>query len=544
MIFAGAELIRNKFFAKGFSHSPDAMQFIVDVAGMPINFCSADLTFIFVNKAHAALHGLTPEEIIGKRIVDVLGPEATEAIRPYYELALRGEQVRYEKEVNFKMGRRYIECIYNPVFDDDGKVSGWVGVINDMTQRHQLEKALQENEVQLKEAVARAEKANQAKSDFLANMSHEIRTPMNAIVGLSNILTATDPLTDKQREFIKTLQLSAHSLLSLLNDLLDISKIETNHIDLEYIPFKPSEIIAEIMGVFSVLAREKGIALHYQDSPAANLSYCGDPLRIRQIITNFVSNAMKFTAKGSVTINLTTSPHTEPRHVYLHIGVKDTGIGIPANKHKTIFDKFTQADMSITRHYGGTGLGLAISKNLAELMEGGVTVNSTVGQGSEFALHIPLEYAEEHKILPFIPSQDKSDEADDKSSAHYKILLVEDYSANVLVATTLLEGLGHGCDVARNGIEALEKIKDPKNRYDLILMDVEMPELDGYSTTRILRREENKNGRKRIPVIGVTAHVLAGDREKCIEAGMDDYLTKPFDPDKLKQKIENWAAGK
>lgn len=512
---------------------PNALRFILDMAGIPINYCSLDRRYVFVNKAHAELLGLPAEDIIGKRIVDVLGEKAHEVIRPYYERALNGEHVEYETEVQFKIGQRFIHCIYNPVYDAASQIIGWVGSIQNITQRHELEKALHENDLALRQAKDRAESANRAKSEFLANMSHEIRTPMNAIVGLSDILSMTSPLSSKQLEFIETLKSSAQSLLVLINDILDIAKIETNNVDLENIPFKLSEVIEEIITLCAIQAEQKKITLSYIPMPDNGFEFVGDPLRIRQIITNLVSNAVKFTSQGEVTVKVSISPHVEANSVYAHISVKDTGIGIPVAKQAAIFDKFMQADMSTTRQYGGSGLGLAISKNLAELMKGNITVRSEPGRGSEFVLNVPLEYVPSsstpnadtlHMLLPQAPQ-------------HHTVLLVEDYKANILVASTLLERLGYRYDVARNGREALEKIQSAPERYAVALMDVQMPELDGYNTTKIIRQEEAATGHKHLPIIGVTAHALVGDKEKCLEAGMDDYIPKPFILEELRQKI-------
>jgi PAS domain S-box-containing protein len=518
-------------------HNPEAMRVILDAANIPINYCSADLKFLFVNRTYAEWYGRTPEDIIGKTIPELLGEEGNKTIRPYYERALAGEHVHYETEVNLSIGFRYLQCNYTPVFDTNATVTGWVGIIYDMTQRYLLEKALHENEKALKLAKERAEAANVAKSEFLTNMSHEIRTPMNAVVGLAHILSISSPLTDKQQEFIHTLQLSAQSLLSLINDLLDFSKIESNSIDLEYIPYRFSAILEEIIAIFSLQAQEKNIVFKYNPSPTSEQFFWGDPLRVRQILTNLISNAVKFTAKGSISIDITTTPSSEPGQVYVHVSVKDTGIGIPANKLSAVFDKFTQADMSITRQYGGSGLGLAISKNLAELMGGAITLKSAPGEGSEFTLHLPLEYAPENISFPTIFSQKEKKAPPPVETQNIKVLLAEDHQPNILVATTLLESLGYQCEVARTGKEVLAKINKDYTRYDIVLMDVQMPELDGYITTRLLREGERKSGSKRLPVIGMTAHVMTDNVNKCFEVGMDDYIAKPFQPEDLRQKI-------
>jgi PAS domain S-box-containing protein len=515
--------------------NPEAMRVILDAADIPINYCSADCRFLFVNKTYAQWYGRTPKDIIGKSIIELLGNEGNETIRPYYERALRGEHFRYETEVNLSIGFRYIQCSYTPIFDKNGNATGWVGIIYDMTQHYLLEKALRENEAALRLAKEKAEAANIAKSEFLTNMSHEIRTPMNAVIGLSHILSMTSPLTPKQKEFLDTLQLSAQSLLSLINDMLDFSKIESNRVDLEHIPYNFFSIINEITAMFSVGAHKKGLTLSYDKTPHDDTFFLGDPLRVRQILTNLISNALKFTHSGGVSIRLSITPSSEPNYIYTHVSVKDTGIGIAENKLASVFDKFMQADMSITREYGGSGLGLAISKNLAELMGGSITLESTPGEGSEFILHLPLEYAQQTDIYACnSPKIEKIYSA--PTLRNITVLLAEDQPANILVAITMLETMGYRCEVANNGKEVLEKIKLGKH-YDIVLMDIQMPELDGYLTTRLLREDEQKNHKKRTPIIGVTAHVLADNIEKCFKAGMDDYITKPYRAEDLKQKI-------
>jgi PAS domain S-box-containing protein len=517
-------------------HDADVMRVILNAADIPINYCSSDLTFLFVNDAYAKWYGRTPEQIIGKKLSDILGEEGLETIRPYFNRVLKGEHFRYETEVSLSIGYRYLQCSYTPVFNNKGIVTGWVGIVYDMTQRYLLEKTLHENEAVLKLAKEKAEAANIAKSEFLTNMSHEIRTPMNAVVGLSHILSQSMPLTSKQQELIDTLQLSAQSLLSLINDLLDFSKIESNNIDLEYIPYSFSPLISEIISLFSVTAKEKGIAVIYEKLPEAEELFLGDPLRVRQILTNLISNALKFTHEGSITIASSITPSSEPGHIYMHISVKDTGIGIPANKLAVVFDKFMQSDMSISRQYGGSGLGLAISKNLAELMGGSITLKSAPGAGSEFILHLPLEYADTNAIPSSILLHKNRNRLISLNKKIH-VLLAEDHQPNILVATTLIETMGWYCDVARTGREVLVKIKKDRSKYDIILMDVQMPDLDGYTTTRLLREDERENGYKRLPIIGVTAHVMKENIDRCLEVGMDDYISKPFDCEVLKQKI-------
>jgi signal transduction histidine kinase/ActR/RegA family two-component response regulator len=377
-----------------------------------------------------------------------------------------------------------------------------------------------------------AEKANKAKSDFLANMSHEIRTPMNAIIGLTNILQSTK-LDEKQKKCVSVLQTSADGLMDLINDLLDIDKIEAESIELESAPFNMVALLERVISVMSVRAQEKNIDLNVHYEAGLYKTFIGDSARIRQILLNLVGNAVKFTDSGSVSVFLANGGKGNGKKA-LTISVTDTGIGIPENKIFDIFGKFIQADPSITRKYGGTGLGLAISKSLAEQMGGSITVNSVVGVGSTFVLHLnlPVE-ASESMRLPYQENTIYLDKTE--NSTHLPILLVEDYEPNILVATIMLKNFGYHYEVARNGQEAIDRFSPEK--YSLILLDVEMPIMDGYETTRHIRGFEKAKGSPRTPIIAMTAHALKGDREKCLATGMDDYSPKPFNPHQLQAAL-------
>lgn len=425
---------------------------------------------------------------------------------------------------------KWWHVIVTPILNKDNEPIQLLAVSRDITKHKNYEQNLQA-------AVVRAEEASRAKSEFLANMSHEIRTPMNAVIGLANILSMSDALSAREKEYINTLKSSADQLMTLINDMLDMSKIECSAIELEYIPFCPRKLVMDCIDVISVAAQKKGLSAAI-DCQQAPIELIGDPLRIRQIIMNLLSNAVKFTAEGAITVSVSGEAHNvNPDNIMLLITVRDTGIGMSTETSGKIFKKFTQGDSSITRKYGGTGLGLAISKQLAELMGGSIHVESELGHGTAFTLALPLklhtlyELPEGHFKSEVVPAHDKV----------LRVLLVEDYIANILVATTILESFGYECDVAQSGREALSKLD--YESFDIILMDVQMQGMDGFETTRLIRQKEANDNLSAVPIIAMTAHALLGDKEKCLRAGMNDYISKPFNPKELKEKILRYCVG-
>jgi two-component system, sensor histidine kinase len=398
-----------------------------------------------------------------------------------------------------------------------------------MRQALQRENARQQQE--LKEAKEKAEAANDAKSNFLATMSHEIRTPLNVVTGLTTVLAKTN-LDANQSKIVATLSSNAALLLRLINDLLDISRIEGGHVALESTQFQFSAVLEDIRLMFEEQANQKQIILRISDQTVGQ-TFVGDRTRVQQIVMNLVSNAIKFTEAGEVEVVATSSVRDDGKHC-IELCVRDTGIGIAPEHLPVIFNKFTQADETITRRYGGSGLGLSIVHSLAKMMDGDVRIDSTPGKGSQFTAVICLN--------PCDTCTTGSDTAQLTSHATPApqqaphILLVDDYAPNIMVATMMLEDLGYQVTSVDNGAAALAIVEARETPFCAILMDVQMHGMDGLETTQCIRKVEQRKGFAHT-IIGVTAHALASDRERCLNAGMNDYLSKPIHPDILASKL-------
>lgn len=519
---------------------------ILDNLPSMIGYWDASLHNRFANHAYATWFGIDPEKIPGMHIRDVIGEERFRLNLPYIEAALRGEPQIFERDIPAPDGSVVRRSLANYIPDaQDGEVLGFYVLVSDITplklvqaeleshQKH-LEKLVKKRTADLECARKAAEASNVAKSTFLANMSHELRTPMSAIIGLTDLALrhASDP---KLIDQLSKIMNASHHLLYVINDILDISKIEANRLRLEKTNFKLSEVLENLVSLVGHRFHDKGIELRVDLPPeVAHLSMKGDPLRLGQILLNLIGNALKFTAQGSITVRVRVADKS-PNGVLLRFEVQDTGIGISTDDKKRLFTAFEQADGSMTRKYGGTGLGLAISKRLVYLMAGEIGVESQLGSGSTFWFTTLVDIAPEIVTPAPVKSLPSAEERLRTGCANARILLAEDEPINQEVVRELLEDVGLVVDLAEDGNKAVELAK--QNRYALILMDMQMPNLNGVDATRLIR---SLSGYQSTPILAVTANAFDEDRQVCLTAGMNDHIPKPIDPEQLFETLLKW----
>ncbi|QQZ30165.1 response regulator [Thiothrix subterranea] len=383
----------------------------------------------------------------------------------------------------------------------------------------------------------RALQQSKEKSRFLANMSHEIRTPMNGVLGMLDILAKT-PLNPQQQEYLHTAYSSSEILLDVINAVLDLSKIESGKLALERIPFNMHKLAADMVLLFSGSATKKHLTLSSQILNDCHAWFYGDPIRLKQVLGNLLGNAVKFTTSGTVALYI-EALQEQPEQTTLRLLVADTGPGIHPAQQEALFNAFNQADESTTRLYGGTGLGLTIAQELVHLMGGCIRIKSTPGQGSTF--YFDLTLTKHHLVSnPYADHPHATTDPSANSVLKGHILLVEDNLVNIKVAQVMLTKLGMSFDIAMDGHEAVAMLAN--NRYDLVLMDCQLPSMDGYEATRQFRQMEQTRQTPRTPVVALTANAMQGDRENCLQAGMDDYMTKPISMASLRQKLQQWLT--
>jgi len=525
----------------------DFAQTITTQMGQGLTVTGPNGRFEFVNPSYAGMLGYEPEALIGRTPFDVTFPEDREILAAAQSGLAGGEFVTYEMRLQGKDNRDVYTLVTSAPRITDGRYGGAITVITDLTERRRMEQQLrayaddiERSNIRLADARDKALEASQLKSAFLATMSHEIRTPMNAIMGMTELLLDTN-LNDEQREFAQTLDSSTRSLMGILNDILDFSKIEAGKLAIRPVAFNPVEMAEGTIRLFQSRAQEKNIDLSLAISTAMPQRLFGDADRIRQILNNLISNAVKFTpAQGKISIEISVAP-VDKRARIMKFLVRDNGIGISESKRATMFEPFTQADASNTRKYGGTGLGLAISKRLVELMCGEIGFESVEGAGSTFWFSLPLALDDHAKKNVRDDSALRAARKKQAYAGVKPVLLVEDNLVNRDLLALQLREFGLAIRHAKNGSEAVDLFQADPASYSLVLMDLNMPIMDGLTAARLMRQVE-AGGSSHIPIVALTADAMSDSQESSAKAGMDDFVSKPVSLKDLDKLLAKWLG--
>jgi len=494
---------------------------------------TADGRYLDANPALARIYGFASPHELMAQLSDIrsqLYVRPTRRAEFMAQIRERGTVSGFESEVYRRDGEViWISENARAVLGDEGEVAFYEGMVEDITERKRYQESLIA-------ATQAAQAASRAKSEFVANMSHEIRTPMNGIIGMTQLLLETT-LDPTQREYAEIIRASSAALLGIVNDVLDFSKIEAGKLELETVELSPHALAQEVAAMLAAQASAKGLSIKVVSTAAVPQFVRGDALRLRQCLINLVGNSIKFTQHGVIAVNLSVQSASVANTV-VRFEVRDQGMGIAAEALPKLFEPFVQADTSATRRFGGTGLGLSIVRRLVAIMRGDVGVASEVGSGSRFWFDVPLDVcARKSMRLPMSevqPAQIAATGATDTPLR--RVLVVEDNIVNQKVAQRFLERLGCKVTLADNGAQAVELVR--REPFELVLMDLQMPVMDGIEAARVIREREVED--RRIPIVALTAHAMVGERERCVDAGMDDFLTKPLLMERLRQVLQRF----
>lgn len=520
------DVTERKRTERALSHSHDMMRYIIEHTTSCVSVFDLDRRYVFVSKRFLEVFRLEGQTVIGRYHYELF-PHLPQRLRDVHSRALQGEVSREANDQYIHADgteeRMRWEC--RPWYGVDDSIQGFIVYLEVITEQVKRESAL-------RDALQHAQAATAAKGQFLANMSHEIRTPMNGVIGCTQLLSLTE-LDQDQQPLVEMLEESGKRMMTIVDDILDFSRIEAGKVSVNPEPIDIRNMVESVVVPFMSMASQKGLEFNFKIDPMVPPKLIGDPTRIGQILTNLTNNAIKFTDQGSVGLSCDLMRLAEDKAT-LRFKVVDTGIGMSQQVLEKIFDAFFQAEESNTRKYGGAGLGLAISKQLAEMLGGSLEISSTENLGTRCLLTLPLETMEELPKTAPTPV----DQPPEISPSKHRILIVEDDPHSQAIARIFLKRLGLHSGTASNGKEALHKLS--RSHYDLILMDCRMPEMNGFELTRAIRDGEAGDTPTDIPIIALTAYAMRADADRCIEAGMSDYLAKPIQMDTLSVVLKKW----